>query len=178
MKFLASICESLGKKNEPVYTVVAIAVFKGIFRPLFTMMDKKQDPKSKKYAAIREGATELIAVPTYMGLSYLTQKLAPAFAADKTMAKTLESTKRTLGFFGVCFAALFAIPGLCNLAMPHILKAFKKKDSDKEIVLNYFPTETIFKARSLPKNFEKMQIQKNMETYFKMNIKNKGGMKV
>ncbi len=178
MTLLTKICESLGKKNEPVYTVVAIALFKGIFRPLFTMMDKKQDPKSKKYAAIREGSTELIAIPTYIGLSYLTQKFAPAFAVDKNIVKTLESTKRTLGFFGVCFAALIAIPGLCNIAMPHILKAFNKKNSNKEIVLKYFPTETIFKSKSLNKNFEKMQIQKPKETYFRMNIKNTGGMKV
>lgn len=132
MKFLKPICKSLGKHNNPVYTVVAIAVFKGIFRPLFTMMDKKQEKESKKYAAVREGSTELIAIPTYIGLSKLVKKLAPAFAVDKNIARTLESSRRTLGFFGVCFAALVVIPGLCNAAMPHVMKAFKNTQKQKD----------------------------------------------
>ncbi len=131
MGLVGKLCETLGKANEPVYTVVAVACFKGILRPIFTMMDKHQDPETKKYAAIREGSTELIAVPTYLFLSWAVQKLAPAFAPDKTIGRTLEHSQRTLGFLGVCFAALYAIPKLCNVAMPHVMKAFKR-DKPKE----------------------------------------------
>src|SRR5574344_232190 len=117
MSFFSKICETLGKANLPVYTVAAVATFKGILRPTFTMMDKKQEPKTKKYAAIREGATELIAIPTYIGMSWLTQKLAPAFSPKgKDFDKLLSCSKSTLGFFGVAFAALYAIPKLCNVA--------------------------------------------------------------
>jgi len=128
---IQGLCEILGEANEPVYTVVAVACFKGILRPIFTMMDKHQDPETKKYAAIREGSTELIAIPTYLTLSWAVQKFAPAFAVDKTIGRTLEHSKRTLGFFGVCFAALYAIPKFCNLAMPHVMKAFTT-DKPKE----------------------------------------------
>ncbi|MFA7658988.1 MAG: hypothetical protein WCY19_06110 [Candidatus Gastranaerophilaceae bacterium] len=139
--FIENKCNLLGQKNKAVYTVVSIALFKGIFRPIFTMNDKKQDPKSRKYAAIREGATELIAVPTYILLSWATEKLAPKFAfGDKSIVEIFDrsksNAKSTLGFLGVCLAALVVIPGLCNLAMPHILKAFghdgKKTDNVKK----------------------------------------------
>ena len=48
---LKRICISLGRNNDPVIAVLGIAVFKGIFRPLFTMMDKEEKPERKKYAA-------------------------------------------------------------------------------------------------------------------------------
>lgn len=44
---IKKICESIGKDNNPAYVVVAIATAKGIFRPLFTMMDKKESPETK-----------------------------------------------------------------------------------------------------------------------------------
>lgn len=128
---IKGVCEILGEANEPVYTVVAVAAFKGLFRPIFTMMDKHQDPETKKYAAIREGSTELIAIPTYLTLSWAVQQFAPAFAVDKTIGRTLEHSQRTLGFLGVCFAALYAIPKLCNVAMPHVMKALKMDKPQK-----------------------------------------------
>ena len=39
--------ETLGKKCTPTYVVVAVATAKGIFRPIFTMMDKKNLRKLK-----------------------------------------------------------------------------------------------------------------------------------
>jgi len=126
---LQGLCEKLGKNNNAVYAVVAVACFKGIFRPMFTMSDKKQEPKSKKYAAIREGATEIIAIPTYIGLAKLTEKLAPKLALDKSIKGNFTSPNKALHFIGVCAAALVVIPGLCSLAMPHILKIFNKDKS-------------------------------------------------
>lgn len=127
------ICNQLGKANLPVYTVAAVAVFKGILRPTFTMMDKKSDPETKKYAAIREGATELTAIPSYIGMSWLTQKLAPAFSPKvENYDQLLHSSKSTLGFFGVAFAALFVIPKLCNMLMPYVMKALKMEKPKHE----------------------------------------------
>lgn len=139
-----SVCNKIGEANLPVYTVAAVAVFKGILRPAFTMMDKKSDPETKKYAAIREGATELVAFPTYIAMSWLTEKFAPAFSPNgKTMDQLLHSSKSTLGFLGVCFAAVYAIPKLCNVVMPHLMKALKmeKSGEKKEAVLNTFSQE-------------------------------------
>lgn len=78
---------SIGKNNQALYAVVAIAVAKGIFRPVFTMMDKEQDKKSKQYAALREGLTEVIAIPTYIVLNTICNKAAPMFI-DKKKVKT------------------------------------------------------------------------------------------
>lgn len=125
--------QKLGEANKPLYAVMAVALFKGIFRPMFTMMDKESDPETKKYAAVREGATELTALVTYPLLSKLTEMLAPQFSpSGKTVNELLKNTKSTLGFFGVCFAAVFAIPKLCNIFMPHIMKAFGMDKHSKE----------------------------------------------
>lgn len=44
---------------------MAVAMANAIFRPTFTMLKKGENPESKKYAALRELITEVIAVPTY-----------------------------------------------------------------------------------------------------------------
>ena len=54
-----------GQNNSPTVVAMGIATAKGIFRPTFTMMDKKESYETKKYTAIREGLTEVIAIPVY-----------------------------------------------------------------------------------------------------------------
>ena len=46
-----NLCLKLGKNNNALYGALTIAASKGILRPTFTMMDKKQDKKSRKYTA-------------------------------------------------------------------------------------------------------------------------------
>jgi len=109
---LKQLCISLGKNNKPTYAVMAIAAVKGICRPAFTMMDKTEDPETKKYTALREGLTEVIAIPTY----YVLGEAAPKLAAK--MPKELQTmAKKNLMFLGVCIAAVFAIPALCSIAI-------------------------------------------------------------
>ncbi len=163
-------CKIVGKANLPVYTVATVALFKGIFRPLFTMMDKHQDPETKKYAAIREFSTELIALPTYIGMSYITEKFAPAFSPKgKNMEQLLHSSKSTLGFLGVCIAALYVIPKLCNMAMPHVMKAFKMQKQDKANKEPLLVVNTPFVDKSVN------QIQ---SPYAKTPLNFNGGMRV
>ena len=175
-KLVENVCRKLGEANLPVYTVAAVAVFKGIFRPTFTMMDKKSNPETKKYAAIKEGSTELVAIPTYIGLSWLTSKFAPAFSPQgKNAQQLLHSTKSTLGFFGVCFAALYAIPKLCNIAMPYIMKAFKaeKNEKQKEPPLDIY-SQTRYDVAQTKKTHETNVIS----PYAQMPINMNGGMKI
>lgn len=80
---LENVCLSLGKNNKPTYVVMAIATAKGIFRPMFTMMDKKENPETKKYTAIREGLTEVIAIPSYLFCGELAAKLADKVCGEK-----------------------------------------------------------------------------------------------
>lgn len=123
------ICESIGRDNNPAYAVVAIATAKGIFRPIFTMMDKKESPETKKYTAIREGLTEVIAIPTYLACGALAGKGA-ALIKDAEMAK---KAKHNLRFIGVCVAALIVIPGLCSLVVkPFTDRIFHKKGKNSE----------------------------------------------
>ena len=107
------ICESVGRDNNPAYAVVAIATAKGLCRPLFTMMDKKESPETKKYTALREGLTEVIAIPTYLACGYLACK-----GADLVKdAEKASKAKHNLRFLGVCVAALVVIPGLCSVVV-------------------------------------------------------------
>ncbi len=123
-----NICKSIGRDNNPAYAVVAIATAKGIFRPLFTMMDKKESPETKKYTALREGLTEVIAIPIYLLCGTLAGKGSALFK-DPEKAKM---AKHNLRFVGVCTAALIVIPGLCLLLVkPFTDKIFHKNAKDK-----------------------------------------------
>ena len=82
--FLRNVCSKLGENNKPTYAVVAIAAVKGICRPTFTMMDKTEKPETKKYTALREGLTEIIAIPVYLACGYLAGKCSPLITRKVT----------------------------------------------------------------------------------------------
>jgi len=132
---LRRICDSLGKNNKPQYVVMAIGVAKGIVRPMFTMMDKKEDHETKKYTAIREGLTEAIAVPTYWFCGLGAGKLAAL------MPKELrKSANKNLMFIGVCVAALIVIPWACSLAIKPVMKKIQENNVKKKPTpINYQP---------------------------------------
>ncbi len=136
-----TVCESVGKDNNPAYAVVAIATAKGICRPMFTMMDKKEAPETKKYTALREGLTEVIAIPTYLACGYLAGKGADLIKD----AEKAKKARHNLRFLGVCAAALVVIPGLCSvLVKPFTDKIFKgNKDSQRKKLDVTSPTEQI-----------------------------------
>lgn len=131
---LRNICNSLGKNNDPVIAVLGIAVFKGIFRPLFTMMDKEEKPERKKYAAFREGLTEAIAFCSYLGTSFVAKKLAKPIceAVGKTDKSSIHKTQKSLSFLAVCLAAVAIIPGVCNLTLKPIMEAAQKLQKGKK----------------------------------------------
>ena len=128
-KFIKNICEKLGKDNKPIYAVIAIATVKGICRPIFTMMDKKEDPQTKKYAALREGLTEVIAIPTYWTCGVLASKLSEKVSQDNVLK---ARAKKNLMFLGVCTAALLVIPALCSVAIKPVMNKMGLKAPDKK----------------------------------------------
>lgn len=83
---------------------------------------------NKKYAALREGLTEVIAIPTYLTCGALAGKGAALF---KDPAKS-EIAKHNLRFAGVCAAALFVIPGLCSLVIKPFTDKILGKQPDKK----------------------------------------------
>lgn len=114
-------------KNGATLVACSIAVFKGIFRPMFTMMDKKSDPETKKYAAIREGLTEVAALPLYALTPYLVGKAVDKFYKGPN----INNAKMNGKFLGICAATLI-IPAVCNVIQPPIMKAYKKSQDAKK----------------------------------------------
>ena len=160
-KNLEKICTALGKNNKPTYVVMAIATVKGICRPLFTMMDKKENPETKKYTAMREGLTEIIAIPVYWACGEFAGKFANKLGKPKNfMDKELYSRykggdkseevinafkkaaetaddklprmNKNLMFLGVCTAALFVIPALCSVAIKPLMNTIQKNGNSKK----------------------------------------------
>ena len=119
------IIESVGKNTKPTYAVVAVATANAIFKPLSTLLDKKEKPETKKYTALRELLTECVAVPTYIVCGALASKFANAFNNPEKAIRA----KSNFEFLGVCTAALLVIPAVCSGALWLLDKALgKKKD--------------------------------------------------
>ena len=106
---------SVGKNNKPTYAVMAVATANGIFKPISSLTDKKEKPEARKYAALREFLTEVVAVPTYWGCGVGAAKLGEKLFKDNPQTKAIARTN--MMFIGVCTAALFVIPALCSLAL-------------------------------------------------------------
>lgn len=164
---LEKLCTKLGENNKAEYAVVTIATVKGIFRPLFTMMDKKEKPETKKYTALREGMTEIIAIPAYLACGALAAKLGkmsipdiskmpkekvdklPGFIKDvdyKTLVKRASSNFR---FMGVCIAAIFVIPGLSSVAIRPFMDLILGKPKSKPAA-GTSQNPPVFKAEEAP----------------------------
>jgi len=123
------ICEKLGKNNKATYAVVAIATAKGLFRPIFTMMDKHESPETKKYTALREGLTEFVAIPTYIGVAKLAEKIVTSVKTFKN--DKLEIAKHNANFLGVCIAAVFVIPMVTSMIINPIMNLINKNGKNK-----------------------------------------------
>lgn len=106
---------SVGKNNKPTYAVMAVATANGIFKPISSLTDKKEKPEARKYAALREFLTEVVAVPTYWSCGVGAAKLGEKLFKDNPETKAIARTN--MMFIGVCTAAVFVIPALCSLAL-------------------------------------------------------------
>lgn len=152
---IKNICTKLGENSKATYGVVAAATANGIFRPTFTMMKKGEDPQSKKYAALREGITEAVAIPTYIACGELAAKFG-SIIAEKGMEKTFQKEaaggivqtaeqmaerklaaakkgKAGLMLIGVCFAAGVVIPGLCSVIVKPIMNKITNKNKSLDV---------------------------------------------
>ena len=139
---LKKLCLSLGKHNDALYAVLAIAMFKGIMRPTFTMMDKESDKDTKKYAAFREGLTEAIAFCSYIATHklILPQGVRLAKYVNKNRPKELPNVsvrkvQNGLSLLSVCLTAGIIIPAVCNVVLKPVMdgvaKVMNKNKKDK-----------------------------------------------
>lgn len=141
---------NLGDHNDPLNAVLAIALFKGINRPLFTMMDKKSDPQVKKYAAFREGLTEVIAATTYVLTNKILAPLAKPLA--KKTGGSVGKITNGIEFLSVCLSAAVLIPAACNLTLNPVMKGIAKLNKD------WLPFKKSFHLTE-SKTFEKLDIK-------------------
>ena len=134
---IKKLCVKLGENNNPIYAVIAIAVAKGICRPITTMTDKHADPETKKYTALRELLTEVVAIPTYWACGELAGKVGGKL--DVSPEKQALA-KHNFKFLGVCMAALVVIPALASITIKPFMNMIqgknKKGDKKEAISLN------------------------------------------
>ena len=128
-----------GKGNDALDVVLAIAIFKGIFRPTFTMMDKKEKPEVKKYAAFRECLTEAIAFLSYLTTAKLLKPLADPLCKKVMRTDLTEKVRGSISFISVCISAAVIIPAVCNLTLKPIMDLFKKYQDRKKAENNEKP---------------------------------------
>ncbi len=145
------ICISLGKNNKPTYAVMAIALVKGIARPAFTMMDKHEEPETKKYTALREGLTEVVAIPTYWASGEMASKIADGL---KLSPEKKALAKHNFMFLGVCTAALFIIPALASVA----IKPFMNKIQAKKTTPNKNEHKLDIKETEVPEKTDTIKV--------------------
>lgn len=160
-QLLEKILTKFGHDYSPTVVALGIAAAKGVFRPMFTMMDKTESYETKRYTALREGLTELIAIPVYyfsgVLCKHITKKLAVPknfmskdiykryLNGDKSVevknaVKHAEELAKTntpkiasnTAFIGVCISALFVIPCVCSITIKPILKGLEKKRNAKK----------------------------------------------
>lgn len=150
--FIKDICNKLGEKNKATYAIVATATANGIFRPTFTMLKKDENPETKRYAALREGITEALAIPTYIACGEIAAKLGENIA-EKAKIKQLKSEgkditteeskriiqatknkgKAGLMLIGVCVAASVVIPAMCSVLVTPIMKQINQATHKKSL---------------------------------------------
>lgn len=185
---IKNICKKLGENNKPTYVVMSIAAVKGICRPTFTMMDKKEKPETKKYTALREGLTEAIAIPVYWACGEIAGKFGKYVVAkdmDKKIAKleqegkvytqeakdemktaAIKKGKTGLMFIGVCTAALFIIPAVCSAVIKPVMDAMgmktpqkKQKETPKKLDIKEGTQDNVAKTPQIYQPIK--QIEKN-----------------
>lgn len=146
---IEQLCHALGKNNDASYAVVAVATAKGIFRPMFTMMDKHEEYETKKYTAIREGMTEVIAIPCYMMLPKLAQKVIAPLICNGKHSDKVQTAGKTLSFVAVCVSALIIIPAVCSAAINPIMDFMAENKKRKQAKLNNIDLCDECKAKTL-----------------------------
>lgn len=144
-KSCEKICTYLGKNNNALYGALTIALSKGILRPTYTMMDKKQDIESRVYTAFREGTTGAVAFGSYILTNHFVEKMAKPICEKAKITEKLGQVKSTLSLISVSLTALVVIPLICNLITKPLLDTFtgKKKDVNPQVVplkpVNIYP---------------------------------------
>lgn len=164
--------------NSAVLVACAIALFKGIFRPAFTMMDKKSDPETKKFAAIREALTELVALPIYAVTPLIIEKGIINKLCNGKEGKALKAIKSNAKFTSVCLSTLL-IPAICNVIQPPTMNFLQKRNEAKKrkLDINTNPEVTQNKVAN-PLGFKEPTLNAGTTKLIPTRVQTNSGMKV
>lgn len=132
-KSCENICTYLGKNNNALYGALTIALSKGILRPTYTMMDKKQDRQSRVYTAFREGTTGAVAFGSYLLTNHFVEKMVKPICERAKIPDKLGQVKSTLSLISVSLTALFVIPMICNLVTKPLMDLCTKKKKEAPV---------------------------------------------
>lgn len=158
--FLVKALIKLGEGNNAALVSSSIAAAKGIFRPIFTMSDKKEKPETKKYTAIREFLTEFIAIPVYLASGKVAQAVIKKYdnvehymdrarkllqqenpmkeipvadisaKAEELKASLHPKIKSVAPFIGVGLSALIIIPAICSAVIKPLMGIIQKPSAN------------------------------------------------
>lgn len=152
-----NLCSKLGENNDALYGVLTIAASKGILRPTFTMMDKKQEKKSRQYTAFREALTGIVAFGAYIVTHKGVEKVVKPFCKKAKITGKENDVKKTLSLITVSLTALFVIPFICNKITKPLMDVFtgsskqnKPNPVKDEIQPNFGGTKRIYKNNYTP----------------------------
>ncbi|MCI1273256.1 MAG: hypothetical protein LKG27_02340 [Clostridiaceae bacterium] len=144
-KLTEKIFSTMGTSTKcGIVVMSAIALFKGILRPIFALQDKKSDPQTRKYTAMREGLTEVAALPLYatlpIGAGWLAGKI---FKNHKAVHNIKLNTS-----FAVLGLATMAVPVICNKIQAPIMNAYKNRVEAKKAKLTPLNYQSTYKYNS------------------------------
>ena len=170
-EFMKKVFVKLGENNKPTYAVMAIAMVKGIARPIFTMMDEHADPETKKYTAIREFLTEVVAIPTYFACGELAGKIANKLKFDHLPTEELQkharkNAQQNFMFLGVCTAALVVIPALASITIKPFMERIQAERNKNKVVIKDDDDEHELDIEDIAENFGINEMQNPVVTNF------------
>ena len=164
--FVVNILTKLGEGSNAALVSSSIAAAKGIFRPIFTMLDKSEKPETKKYTAIREFLTEFIAIPVYLASGKIAQSVVKRYEdveyymprarrllqqespmreipVEEFSKKALElkeslhpKIKSVAPFIGVGLSALIIIPAICSVVIKPLMGFIQKPGDNQSKISN------------------------------------------
>ncbi|MCE3235385.1 MAG: hypothetical protein K0Q50_1565 [Vampirovibrio sp.] len=122
MKFFHALGDEGPKTALAVIAANCLAL--ATIRPLITLLNPHEQPAKKKYAALRESLTELIAVPVVVGMGILFKShVSPVFFQKQSPEINKDVIRKLSSVTGITIGNL-TVPFVATTAIGVLLKVF------------------------------------------------------
>jgi hypothetical protein len=159
MKFFMKLLHKLGEEGPRMALMIIglNCLVLATVRPLITLFNPKESMERKRYAALREALTELVAIPVVVGLGFVFKNWAAPLLYKKQSSEINKDVIQkisavsgvTVGNLMVPFAATTVINSLFKL-FPH-LKVEKKPPGPKPSTAEHKAQEIFTAIESIEK---------------------------